>query len=106
MLEALVNYRKRLIAFRFKCGFTGLLISLLCGGIAVFAMLASPVFAVNQLTLLAGGAGLALAAFFLWLTVLLKYFGSKFHRNQLKDFDNLTQLGNQTIHVRPQKSES
>ncbi|MBW2264973.1 MAG: dynamin family protein [Deltaproteobacteria bacterium] len=96
MLEALVNYRKRLIAFRFKCGFTGFLISLLCGGIAVFAMLASPVFAVNQLTLLAGGAGLALAAFFFWLTVPLKYFGSKFHRNQLKDFDDLTPLGNQT----------
>jgi len=96
MLEALVNYRKRLISFRFKCGFTGFLISLLCGGIAFFAMLASPVFAVNQPTLLAVGGGVALASFFFWLTVPLKYFGSKFHRSQLKGLDDLTTLENQT----------
>ena len=96
MLEALRNYRKASIAFRFKYGFAGFLISLLCGGTCAFAITVSQILAMDQRMLLVTGGAVALVIFVFWLTVPLKFFGKRFHRNMLRDFDKLTSLNNQT----------
>ena len=96
MLEALLNYRKASIAFRFKQGFAGFLISVLCGGTFAFAVTVSQILAMDQRMLLASGGAVALLIFIFWLTIPLKFFGKKFHRNMLRDFDKLTALDNQT----------
>lgn len=96
MLEGLMNYRKASIAFRFKSGFVGLLISLLCGSTFAFAVMVTQVLAMDQRMLLISGGVVALVVFIFWLAVPLKFFGRKFHRNMLRDFDKLTSLDNQT----------
>lgn len=96
LLEALRNYRKAAIAFRFKYGFAGFLISLLCGGTAAFAVSFSQILALDQRMLLGLGGAAALGFFIFWLTVPLKFFAGKFHRNTLRDFDKVTPLENQT----------
>jgi len=96
MLEALRSYRTASIAFRFKYGFAGFLISLLFGGTCAFAITVSQVLAMDQRMLLGTGGVIALLFFIFWLTVPLKFFGRRFHRNMLRDFDKLTSLDNQT----------
>lgn len=96
MLEALRNYRRASIAFRFKYGFAGFLISLLFGGTCAFAITVSQILAMDQRMLLGTGGAVALLFFIFWLTVPLKFFGKRFHKNMLRDFDKLTPLDNQT----------
>lgn len=96
-LEALVNYRRGLRMFRLKHTLTGFFVSSLCGGAAAFAMMMTNLFpAVDQRMLIGAGGIVAVVVLFLWMTLLLKYSSSRFHRNRLRDLDALTQIGNQT----------
>jgi GTPase SAR1 family protein len=96
-LEALVNYRRGLRMFRLKHTLIGFFVSLLCGGVAAFAMMMTNLFpAVDQRMLIGAGGIVAVVVLFLWMTLLLKYSSSRFHRNRLSDLDALTQIENQT----------
>jgi GTPase SAR1 family protein len=97
LLEALVAYRKKARAFRAKVLLAGLLFSLLCGGAATFAMITTTAFAgMGPHALLGGGGVVALVVLFFWLALLMKYFTSSFHRNCIKELDDLTPIDNQT----------
>jgi EH domain-containing protein 1 len=93
-LEALINYRKESLLFRVKYALAGLFVSLLCGGATAFAISASVGMAHGSML----GAGVAVAGgiLVLWMTALLKYFASMWHRNRLRNLDTLTALENQT----------
>jgi hypothetical protein len=95
-LEGLVSYRKALRKFRFKQFFVGLLVAILCGGAATLGMLTYPIFNVDQRILFTAGGGVILAVLVFWMTVVMRFFQSGFHRNSLKDLDALTPLETQT----------
>jgi EH domain-containing protein 1 len=50
----------------------------------------------SQSMLLGAGGVIGLVVLFFWMTLVLRYFGSAFHRKWLKDLDQLTPLENQT----------
>lgn len=96
-LEALVNYRKRLRMLRIKHALMGFFVSLLCGAAAALAMVTTAVFGnLDQRMLMGAGGAVALVILFLWITILMKYLASRFHRNRLNDLDELTPIQNQT----------
>ncbi len=97
LLEALIKYRKGVRMFRIKNSLTGLLVSMLCGGTAAFALLMSGVLAgMDQRLLLGSGGFFTLAMLVFWVTVIQKRLVSRFHRDCLRDFDTLTPLENQS----------
>lgn len=94
-LEALISYRSKLQMFRIKYTLAGLLFSLLGGAATLLVtMLLGMGGGMEQLSIFGGGG--ALLVFLLWMTLPLKYFTKAFHRNHLKDIDNLTTLETQT----------
>ena len=96
-VEALVNYRKWRRSFRMKRTITGFLVSLLAGTAATAAgMTIGPFTGMDLQILAAGGGGIALVVFFLWMFVLMRFFTSRFHRERLRDLESLTILDNQT----------
>jgi hypothetical protein len=96
LLEALMGYRRRARRFRMRYVLAGLLFSLLCGGAAGLAMMSTSAFAgMGEHALLAGGGVVALGVLFFWMTLLMKYFTSSFHRSCMKDLDRLTPLETQ-----------
>lgn len=95
-LEALISYRRAFRMFRVKQGLIGLLVGVLCGAAATFAMMTYAIFSMDQRMLLAAWGGVGLAVLFFWMTFPLKFLASRFHRNHLNDFDNLTPLESQT----------
>ncbi len=97
LLEALISYRRRLRVFRIKYALAGFFFSVLCGCAAALAMLTTGLFAgIGQPELLCAGGVVALAVLFLWMTLLMKYFVSAYHRNCLKNLDTLTPTENET----------
>jgi EH domain-containing protein 1 len=96
-LEALVGYRRWLRSFRFKRTVTGILASLFVGVASAGAMTVLEPFAGMGLLYIAGIAGgIATAVFVLWMTLMMKMFTQRFHRERLHDLDNLTLLDTQT----------
>jgi len=97
LLEALISYRRGRRRFRIKYALAGFFFSLLCGGAGAFTMMTTGAFAgMSQPMLLGAGGVIGLVVLFLWMTLVLRYFASAFHRNCLKDLDQLTPLENQT----------
>jgi EH domain-containing protein 1 len=97
LLEALVNYRLRLRAHRFKAWLTAILFSLLAGGASAGLMLSSPVFAGMDPLMTGGGAGaVAAGALLLWSMTIRPASMRRFHRRQLANIDTLTPLESQT----------
>jgi hypothetical protein len=96
-LEALVNYRRGLRTFRLKRVLVGFFISILCGGAAALAIMITNLLpGMDQRMLIGVGGAVTLVILFLWMTLLLKYFVSGFHRSRLDDLDTLTPIENQT----------
>ena len=96
-LEALVSYRKGLRMLRIKRALMGLFVSVLCGCAATFAMMTTTVLgSMDQRMLVGAGGAVALVALVFWMTILMKYSTSGFHRNSLNDLDELTPIQNQT----------
>ncbi len=96
-LEGLANYRRRLRIFRAKHVFTGVVVSLLVGAAAVGgAMVSGLLPGPDPVIMGAGGGGVALVVFLLWMTLFQKFFRNRFHRRQMKNLDDLTPLENQT----------
>jgi EH domain-containing protein 1 len=96
-LEALVNYRRGLRTFRLKRVLIGFFISILCGGATALAIMMTNLLpGIDQRMLIGVGGAVTLAVLFLWMTLLLKYFVSGFHRSRLDDLDTLTPIENQT----------
>lgn len=97
LLEALISYRRGVRRFRVKYALAGFFFSLLCGGAGAFTMMTTGTFAgMSQPMLLGAGGAIGLVVLFLWMTLVLRYFASSFHRNCLKDLEKLTPLENQT----------
>jgi EH domain-containing protein 1 len=97
LLEALMSYRRRLRRFRIKYALAGFFFSLLCAGAGAFTMMTTSAFAgMSQPMLLGAGGVIGLVVLFFWMTLVLRYFRSAFHRKCLKDLDQLTPLENQT----------
>ncbi|MDM8550168.1 dynamin family protein [Desulfobacterales bacterium HSG2] len=107
-LESLISYRLEFRKFRVKNTFIGFFISLLCGGGAFLAMLTESVpeqvgqyiqtafkieDAVQQS--LVGGGAVALLVMILWMALVQRLFAKPFHRNLLRNIDDLTPLGDQ-----------
>ncbi len=95
-LEALFTYRKKRRDFRRKYTLTGFIISMLCGGAAVFALNMNKTLAeMDQQMLFGGGAAVSLSILVLWMIMLTKYFTPLFHKKCLKNLDKLTSINNQ-----------
>ncbi|MFC1856719.1 dynamin family protein [Thermodesulfobacteriota bacterium] len=96
-LESLINYRKMLQAVRLKYTLVGILTSILIGAAVVYGMLSAGIPGGIDFGLLpTAGSVVMLALLFLWFLLPMKYFVSRFHRQRLRDIDNLTNLENQT----------
>jgi len=96
LLEALIGYRRKARRFRMRYVLAGLLFSVLCGGAAGLGMMSTSAFsAMGHHALLGGGGIVALGVLFFWITLLMKYFTSSFHRNCMKDLDGLTSIETQ-----------
>jgi EH domain-containing protein 1 len=97
LLEALIAYRRKARIFRMRFALAGILFSVLCGGAAALAMMTTTAFAsMGPRALVGSGGVVGLVVLFFWLTLLMKYFSSSFHRNCMKDLDELTPIENQT----------
>ncbi|MDP2644371.1 MAG: dynamin family protein [Desulfobacterales bacterium] len=96
-LQALISYRRAVRKLRIKSGLTGAVLSILGGIGATGALALTPVFAgLDQRTLLGVGGVTALAFMFLWVTLLVRYFTSSYHRDALQSLDKLTPVDTQT----------
>lgn len=97
LLEALINYRRKLSRFRWKHRFIGFCISIICGAGAVFGLMISNLLGgMDPRMFLGVGGGATLIVFFIWTILFMKRLVSRFHSRTLKDLDNLTPLENQT----------
>ncbi|MBW2605343.1 MAG: dynamin family protein [Deltaproteobacteria bacterium] len=97
LLEALMNYRRRLRKFRWKHISIGFLVSLFLGAGTTFGLMISGILGGMDQRMLSGvGGGVALILFFLWSTLLMKRRAARFLSRVLRDLDKLTPLENQT----------
>lgn len=97
LLEGLVSYRKKARLFRVKSFFSGLAMSLIGGVAGWLGLMTLPPVAGLDPTLQLTGAGLLVGALFLlWLSVVQRYFYSRFLNKWLSKLDALTPLPNQT----------
>lgn len=96
-LEAILNYRSGLKKFRLRFGLIGSVVSLMTGIAAIFSGISTGIFngLYDPFTLGAGG-GAAAMCMVIWMLIPMKYFKSTFHRNYLKNIDNLISLETQT----------
>ncbi len=96
-LEALLSYRTRLRRFRLKFGLLGFLIGILAGGAAVFGGLSAGIFGgLIDPVALTGGVGVVILFLIFWMIMPMRYIHSAFHRNYLKNIDQLISLDTQT----------
>lgn len=96
-LEAVVSYRQRLRKFRLKFTLLGFALSLAAGGAAVYGGTSAGIFGGPGDPVALGGAAGALILFLIfWTTVPMRYIHSAFHRNYLKNIDQLIPLETQT----------
>jgi hypothetical protein len=96
LLEALVSYYQRFKAYRLKQVLAGVVFGLLSGGLAAAGLVGSGLLAPEPYLLGAGGGGVALLATFLWLATAGRWLKRRYHREQLRNLDELTPLRNQT----------
>ncbi|MFZ2039428.1 MAG: dynamin family protein [Desulfobacterales bacterium] len=96
LLEALMAYRRKFIAFQIKNALLGLGICLM-GGAGLAALLSTYGVLAGDLNFtMAVGAGIGAFFFVLWMTLLRKFFVFRFHRRTMQTLDQLTPLENQT----------
>lgn len=97
LLEALVAHRTRLRSFRLKATASGLLLGLVCGGVAIFAGMGTGFLgaATDLPGILTGTAAFALFIVF-WLLLPMRILGKIFQHRILKHIDRLIPLENQT----------
>ncbi|MEW6079967.1 MAG: dynamin family protein [Thermodesulfobacteriota bacterium] len=94
LLEALLSYRQKRRGAFFRFLMTGLMISLPAAGAAALLLTTSGLPATPDMLYLAGGIT-GVAFFTLWISFIRKYYMSRFHRQQMKNADELTSLENQ-----------
>lgn len=108
-LEGLISYRKKFRMFRLKNTGIGFLVSLICGGAGILAMLTTnmaetvgpymkDLFGLEGLVQESVGIGgiIAVICFILWMALVQRLFAKPFRRNLLRDLDSLTPLENQS----------
>lgn len=96
LLEALVAYRRKFIGFQIKNALLGLLICLM-GGAGLSGLLVTYGVLPGELNLnLAVGGAIGVFFFVFWMSLLKKFFVSRFHRRTMETLDQLTPLENQT----------
>lgn len=96
LLEALVSYRTRVNKYRFKQIVIGLFSGLLSGALAAVALVGGGLIPLEPYLVAAVGGGVGLLVLVLWLTTIGRWLRRRFHRNQLRNLDELTPLRNQT----------
>ena len=97
LLEALVNYRRRYRKASLKYAAFGIGIGLLGAGGGLFGLMSTPLLGgMDPLMLTAVGGGIFAAVFAVWMTVLKKYFNSRFLKKTLKNLSTLIKLNTQT----------
>jgi GTPase SAR1 family protein len=97
MLEALLNFRRKMRRFSIKYTFIGLFLSLLAAaGIGAGLFFTGIIGGLDPSLLIAGGSAATAILFLLWSTVFMKGFRGRFYRKQLASLDDLTDLENQT----------
>ncbi len=96
LLEALVAYRRKFIGFQIKNALLGLVVCLLAGAGLSGLLSAYGFLTGDPIFNLAVGGGIGAFLFLLWMTLLRKFFVSRFHRRTLQTLDQLTPLENQT----------
>jgi hypothetical protein len=97
LLEALVNYRRRMRGFRLKQLLYGLIFSMAGAGAAVYIGInTGSLGEMNPGLLLSNGSIGTAILLLLWVILVMPFTGSRFFRKQIKNLDNLTPLGNQT----------
>jgi EH domain-containing protein 1 len=96
-LEGMISYRKKARQFRVKSFFAGLAASLVSGAAGWLALMTLPPFAgLAPMLHLAGWGVLCAIILTCWLTLVQKYFYSRFLKKWLRQLDGLTPLPNQT----------
>jgi len=96
-LEAILRYRKRLRRFRIRFSLIGFLISLIAGSAGIFLGVSGGLLGgIYDPISLAVGAVAAFCSFIFWMLLPMRYFKSAFHRNYLKNIDQLIPLETQT----------
>ncbi|MBS3758889.1 MAG: dynamin family protein [Desulfobacterales bacterium] len=96
-LEAILSYRSRLRRFRFKFGLLGFVLGLFAGGLAVFGGLSTGILGgLTHPVTLTGGVGVVILFMIFWMMMPMRYIHSAFHRNYLKNIDQLIPLDTQT----------
>jgi hypothetical protein len=96
-LEAILSYRQRVRRFRLRFILLGFMASIAAGGAVVYGgmntgILGSPA---DPVALTAGTGGLVLFLVF-WMLLPMRYIHAAFHRNYLKNIDQLIPLETQT----------
>lgn len=96
-LESLISYRRRLRAFRFRHILIAFFFSVFIGGTTLFVLMTSELFSsLSPRVAYVAGSVVSAGIFVLWLSTLMQYFSSRFHRSCLRDIDSLTVIDNQT----------
>ncbi len=97
MLEALRNYRRRMLKFRLGSSVLGLVASLGLAAAGVFGLMFTGIIGGPDPVLLGGGGGgIALVLWILWMTIVTRYLAGRKHRKIMNSPDHLTPLDNQT----------
>jgi hypothetical protein len=97
MLEALVNYRRKRLSHCLKNLITGALLSIVCAGATIGALLISGVLGgLDPVGLLLTEGLLSTAFFLIWILGIWKISVRRFHRSQLEQSESLISLKTQT----------
>ena len=96
-LEAILSYRRRLRKFRFRFSALGFLLSLVAGGATFYGGLSMGLFGgPADPVALTGSIGAAVLFMIFWMILPMRYIHAAFHRNYLKNLDQLISLDTQT----------
>jgi len=97
LLEALISYRRRKNANRWRLGFIGLLGGIIAGtGVLIASMVTDIAGPLDQKLVFYGAGGVGVLFFLGWLLTGMRYFSGRFHKKQLASLESLTPLNSQT----------
>ncbi|MBW1841644.1 MAG: hypothetical protein JRI75_07595, partial [Deltaproteobacteria bacterium] len=97
LLEALINYRRRLFGFRLKQLLYGALLSMAGAGAALYAgVTIGSLSGMDFGSLLSVGSIGTAILLLLWVLLIMPFTLKRFFRKQIKNLDSLTPLENQT----------
>lgn len=97
LLEALINYRRRMFGFRFKQVLYGALLSAASAGATLYAgVTVGPLGGMDFGSILAVGGTGTVILLLLWVFLIMPITQKRFFRKQLKELDSITPLENQT----------